>query len=160
MLTFRNAVGATQTLLVRRRTESRTGAAVKGSPARVKVESITLTYSRLPAQLDSVSVAADYKNRLQFYDRGLPADTTGGSYLLLGTLYTYSDHTQDSASPVWVLVNNFPLGSRTYASVVRLTQVASGHGLAAPAAFEELYYSRTDGLVGFKTLDGQLWTRP
>lgn len=160
MLTFRSAAGTTQTVLVRRRNESTTGAAVKGSPARVKVESITLTYSRLPVRLDPVSVVANYKTRLQFYETGLLAGTTSGSYYLLATVFTGNDHAQDSAGPAWVLLSNYPLGGRTYASVVRLTQVASGQGLATPAALEELYYSRTDSLVGYKTLDGQLWTRP
>ena len=116
--------------------------------------------SRLPIRLDSVSVVANYQNRLLFYETGLLAGTTSGSYHLLATLYTYCDHTQDSAGPAWVLLSNYPLGGRTYVSIVRLTQVASGQGLAAPAAFEELYYLRTDGLVGFKILGGQLWTRP
>ena len=64
------------------------------------------------------------------------------------------------ADPVSALLSKYPLGGHTYANVVKVTQVASGKGLAASAALEELYYSRTDGLVGFKTLDGELWTRP
>ena len=78
--------------------------------------------SRLPIRLDSVSVVANYQNRLLFYETGLLAGTTSGSYHLLATLY----HTQDSAGPAWVLLSNYPLGGRTYASIVRLTQVASG----------------------------------
>ena len=160
VLTFRNAAGTAQTVYVRRRDEITSGAATKVSPVQIKTESITLVYSRLPVKLDSVSVVASAKNRLQFFDAGLPTGTVSDGITLRATIYTNNDHTQDSTDPATALLSNYPLGGHTYASVMRIAPVASWKGLAAPAALEELYYSRTDGLVGYKTLDGQLWTRP
>ena len=160
VLTFRNAAGTTQTVYVRRRDETTTGAAAKAPSAQIKLESTTLVYSRLPANPDSVSVVASSKNQLKFYYTGLPKGTIADGRYLLVTLLAGNDHTQDATDPAPALLTNYPLGSHTYASVVLVTRLAYWKGLTAPTTLDDLYYSRTDGLVGFKTLDGQLWTRP
>ena len=56
VLTFRNAAGTTQTLYVRRRDETTTGAAAKAPSAQIKLESTTLVYSRLPANRTGLPV--------------------------------------------------------------------------------------------------------
>ena len=160
VLTFRNTAGAVQTLRVRRRDENPSGPASKLPSANMKIEFTTLVYLRLPDQLDSVSVVAGSKNQLGFYYEGLPKGTTHDGRYLVVTLYTGNDHTQDLTNPVAAMLTNYTLGNHIYANVVVVKQVANWKGLAVPTALDDLYYSRTDGLVGFKTLDGQLWTRP
>ena len=65
----------------------------------------------------------------------------------------------ENSFPRHALVRNFALAGRIYPSLVRGDSLSRRGGGGPLAAYDALYYSKNHGLVAYKTLDGQLWTR-
>lgn len=162
-LSFRNAASQTQSVRVRRLSgDAKTGVLSGKIPiphVPVKTEFIELDYYFL-AQKDSVSLVVSNSNVLKFFNTVLPDFAVATSNQQLATFQTASDPATERVSSPNALELNYTLGTHTYISVLRVPNVATSKITnPKPTDAEEIFYSRADGLVGYKTLDGQLWLR-
>ncbi len=163
ILPFKNAGGQVQSVRVRRLDgDAKSGVFTGKIPiphVPVKTEFIELDYRFLP-QEDSVSLAVANRNTLYFFNTVLPSHDTYRPDQLLVTFLTADDPADEAANSLNVLKINYPLGPRTYGSVLHVNGVATSKSKnPKPTDLEEIFYSRADGLVGYRTADGQLWLR-
>ena len=160
LLTFRNAAGATQLVRVGRRLETATGHVVWFSPATREAEVATLAYSLFPVKRDSFGVVACL-DRMEFrYQVNAAGDLSPGTNNMASDLLTHDDPKRErSLRDSTDLRSALVLGGRTYTRLMVVDRLASYKYLRDPGAFEEVYYTRGEGLVGFTDLGGELWLR-
>ena len=77
----------------------------------------------------------------------------------LFSVNTFAEKPMKNSFPRHALVRNFALAGRTYPTLIRGDSLSRQAGGGPLAAYDALYYSKNHGLVAYKTLDGQLWTR-
>jgi len=160
LLAFHNAAGATQLVRVVRRQETATGHVVWFSPVTRQAEVATLAYSLFPAKRDSFAVVA-YMDRLEFRHRANAAgDLSPGPNIAASYLLTHDDAKRERSTPDSTdLRPLLVLGGRTYSRLMVVDKLASYKYQRDSSAFEDIYYTRSQGLVGFKDLGGEVWLR-
>jgi|GEM_PF-5660220 len=164
-LVFQDGAGHRQSLRVTREQAIKQERTSNVSSLTRGVETLYVAYRDLPAQPSGFSVtSAAYTEvaarnpTLVFYATDTPVYANGlipSTALLAATLNPVTE----SAAPATALQSAYPLGSRTYAAVLHLDNLATQQGFTAPAALQEVFFAREGGLVAFKTKDGQLWLR-
>lgn len=164
-LQFQNAGGQTQSVRVRRlEGDSKSGVLSGKVPiphVPVKTEFIELDYYfSLSPQKDSLSLVVADKNLLYVFNTVLPNYEAYNARQLLASFYTcFPTGCERVASPS-TLETTYTLGTHTYESLLRVPHVATSKSPTPNATeVEEIFYSRADGLVGYKTVGGQLWLR-
>lgn len=162
VLSFKNAGGQTQSVRVRRLDgDAESGgfsSKIPTSHLPVKTEFIELDY-RFMLQKDSVSLAVANGNTLNFFNTVLPSHDAYRPDQLLATFRTADDLADEVANSLYALELNYSLAPHTYGSVLHVNGATSKNTNPKPIDTQEIFYSRADGLVGYKTVDGQLWLR-
>jgi hypothetical protein len=154
-LVFANAQGQTQTVRVSRREAMEKESQKFGKQIPYALTYITYRFPTLPEHGFSLRVRGIELQFLQTLDPG-PRSTHD---FTISSVYTFAEESRENSSPRHALVRNFSLAGRRYASIMRRDSLSRLGGGGPLAAYDALYYSKNHGLVAYKTLDGQLWTR-
>lgn len=155
MLVFANAQGQAQTVRVSRREATEKESQKLGKQIPYALTYVTYRFPTVPEHGFSLRVRGAELQFLQTLDPG-PRSTHDFS---IASVITFAEESQENSSPRYALVRNFSLAGRSYASLMRRDSLSRRSGGGPLAAYDALYYSKNHGLVAYKTLDGQLWTR-
>ncbi len=154
-LVFANAQGQTQAVRVSRREATEKESQKYGKQIPYACTYLTYRFPTVPEHgftLRAKVAELMFVQTLEFGPR-----STHDFYLL--TLNTFAEEPRENSFPRHALVRNFALAGRSYASLMRGDSLSTRAGGGPLAAYDALYYSKNHGLVAYKTLDGQLWTR-
>ena len=154
-LVFANAQGQTQTVRVSRREATEQESQKLGKEIQYALVYITYRFPTLPEDGFSLRVRGAELQFLQTMDPG-PRSTHD---FPISYVHTFADEAMENSSPRHVLARNVALAGRSYTAVMQRDSLSRLSGGGPLAAYDALYYSKNHGLVAYKTLDGQLWTR-
>ena len=155
-LVFENARGQTQSLRVSRRDTVEKASQKYGN--QIPIAHTYLSY-RQAAMPDSGFSLKVREAELTFLQTLRPVGPRATHDHTLATLNTFDDESQENSFPVTALVRNQLLAGRLRPSLMQLESPASRNAVRGSLPFLSLSYAKREGLVAFKTRDGQLWLR-
>ena len=154
-LVFATAQGQTQTVRVSRREATEKESQKYGKQIPYACTYLTYRFPTVPEHGFTLRAKVAELQFVQTLEFG-PRSTHDFS---LFTVNTFAEEPSENSFPRHALVRNFALAGRTYPSLVQRDSLSRRGGGGPLAAYDALYYSKNHGLVAYKTLDGQLWTR-